>query len=52
MADTPSNLGGCDDGRLNCIPITEGRNYIARMYEPGLEILSGGWVFPKPGLAQ
>jgi hypothetical protein len=24
------NAGGCVDGRINCIPITEGWNYVAR----------------------
>ncbi len=42
------NFGGCEDGRINCIPITDGWNYAARMYEPGPEILSGEWVFPTP----
>ncbi|MEE4382600.1 MAG: DUF1254 domain-containing protein [Pseudomonadales bacterium] len=41
------NAGGCDDGRINCIPITPGWNYVARTYLPGEEILSGKWVFPE-----
>ena len=40
------NFGGCDDGRVNCIPIKEGWNYVARMYEPHQEILEGAWKFP------
>ena len=40
------NFGGCDDGRGNCLPVTEGWNYAVRMYEPRPEILDGSWVFP------
>ena len=42
------HLGGCDDGRVNCIPITPGWNYATRMYAPREEILSGEWDFPEP----
>jgi len=41
------NAGGCEDGRPNCIPITEGWNYIWRMYKPGVEALSGEFSFPE-----
>ena len=41
------NAGGCDDGRINCIPITKGWNYVARTYRPRPEILSGKWTFPE-----
>ncbi|WP_216825890.1 DUF1214 domain-containing protein [Sulfitobacter sp. SK012] len=40
------HAGGCDDGRVNCLPITEGWNYIVRMYKPGPEIISGEYQFP------
>jgi hypothetical protein len=40
------HFGACDDGRVNCIPITPGWNYLIRMYEPGPEILDGSWRFP------
>jgi len=40
-------FGGCDDGRVNCIPITPGWNYAIRMYKPREEILDGNWAFPK-----
>lgn len=40
------NFGGCDDGRINCLPISEGWNYAVRMYEPRPEILDGSWKFP------
>ena len=40
------HLGGCQDGRVNCLPIMEGWNYTVRLYQPGPEILDGSWVFP------
>jgi hypothetical protein len=40
------HLGGCDDGRANCLPIMEGWNYVVRLYQPGPEILDGSWTFP------
>ncbi|SDE71611.1 DUF1214 domain-containing protein [Ruegeria marina] len=40
------HLGGCEDGRANCLPIMAGWNYTVRLYEPGAEILDGSWVFP------
>ena len=42
------HFGGCDDGRINCIPISPGWNYAIRMYEPREEILDGSWRFPTP----
>lgn len=42
------NFGGCEDGRVNCIPISNGWNYTVRLYEPNKEILTGKWTFPKP----
>ena len=42
------HFGSCDDGRINCIPISPGWNYAVRMYEPGPEILDGSWQFPRP----
>ncbi len=42
------HFGGCGDGRVNCLPITEGWNYIVRMYQPRAEILEGKYVFPNP----
>lgn len=41
------NAGGCEDGRINCIPITKGWNYVARTYKPRPEIVSGEWIFPE-----
>ena len=40
------HFGGCEDGRVNCLPIMEGWNYNVRHYQPGPEILNGSWVFP------
>jgi hypothetical protein len=41
------HFGACDDGRVNCIPITPGWNYAVRMYQPRKEILDGIWTFPE-----
>ena len=41
------HFGGCEGGRVNCIPISPGWNYTIRMYEPEAEILDGSWVFPE-----
>jgi hypothetical protein len=40
------HLGGCDDGRVNCIPITPRWSYAVRLYQPREEILDGSWAFP------
>ena len=40
------HFGGCEDDRINCLPISEGWNYAARMYQPRNEILNGSWTFP------
>ena len=40
------NAGGCEDGRINCIPITKGWNYVFRVYRPRAEVVSGEWVPP------
>lgn len=40
------NFDGCDDDRVNCIPITADWNYAIRLYEPRSEILDGSWTFP------
>jgi len=38
---------GGDPDQINYLPITEGWNYVIRMYEPDEEILDGSWTFPK-----
>lgn len=40
------NLGGCADGRPNCLRIMDGWNYTVRLYRPRPEILDGTWTFP------
>jgi len=42
------HFGGCEDGRMNCIPISAGWNYTVRMYDPREEIQNGSWMFPEP----
>ena len=42
------HFGGCEDNRINCLPISKGWNYAARMYQPREEILNGSWTFPVP----
>jgi hypothetical protein len=46
------NFGGCDDGRMNCLPVVDGWNYAVRMYQPKPEIISGEWTFPAFEAAQ
>jgi hypothetical protein len=41
---TTVQFGG--DGAANLLPITEGWNYIVRLYRPRAEILDGSWTFP------
>jgi hypothetical protein len=40
------HLGGCEDGRVNCLPLMEGWNYVVRMYRPEPEVIDGSWTFP------
>jgi hypothetical protein len=42
------HFGGCEDKRVNCLPLTEGWNYAVRLYQPREEILDGEWTFPRP----
>lgn len=41
---TTVQFGG--SGAANVLPITEGWNYIVRLYRPRPEILDGSWTFP------
>ena len=41
------HFGACEDGRINCIPITPEWNYTVRLYKPRAEILDGSWTFPR-----
>lgn len=40
------HFGACEDGRINCLPITPDWNYAIRLYEPEAAILDGTWTFP------
>jgi hypothetical protein len=42
------HFGGCEDRRVNCLPIMEGWNYTVRLYQPKKEILEGEWTVPSP----
>lgn len=39
-------FGDHPDGAANVLPITEGWNYLVRMYRPRPEIADGRWTFP------
>ncbi|WP_407108055.1 DUF1214 domain-containing protein [Rhodococcus aetherivorans] len=38
--------GGDDADRANHLSVTEGWNYLVRLYRPRAEVLDGSWVFP------
>jgi len=42
-------FGGDGDPVRNSLPITDGWNYLVRLYRPRPEILSGEWTFPALG---
>ncbi len=46
------HLGGCDDGRINCLPVMEGWNYTIRLYQPSSEVIDGTWTFPEAQLLE
>jgi hypothetical protein len=39
-------FGDCTRDIPNCLPVTEGWNYMVRLYRPRREILDGTWSFP------
>lgn len=39
-------FGGCTSSTVNCLPITDGWNYMVRLYQPQESILNGSWKFP------
>lgn len=39
-------FGGCSKDTPNCMPVTNGWNYMVRLYRPRQEILDGSWSFP------
>ncbi len=44
-------FGGCDGKIPNCLPITDGWNYMVRLYRPRAALLDGHWHFPSAVLA-
>jgi len=40
-------FGGCDGKIPNCLPTTNGWNYLVRLYRPRDAILEGKWKFPE-----
>ncbi len=40
-------FGGCDGKIPNCLPTTEGWNYMVRLYRPRAAVLDGQWHFPE-----
>jgi hypothetical protein len=42
-------FGGDGDPARNSLPITDGWNYLVRLYRPRPEILAGEWTFPALG---
>ena len=40
-------FGDFGDGRPNCVPITDGWNYVVRLYRPR-EVVDGAWTFLEP----
>lgn len=43
------HFGGCDDERVNCLPIMDGWSYVIRLFQPRPEILDGSWIFAAFG---
>ncbi len=39
-------FGNCTRDTPNCLPVTDGWNYMVRLYRPRQEILDGSWSFP------
>lgn len=39
-------FGDHGPGATNCIPITDGWNYLVRLYRPRAAVLDGSWTFP------
>jgi len=38
---------GGDPGSVNYLPITEGWNYVVRLYQPREQVVDGSWKFPE-----
>ena len=44
--DYQIQFGGCNQSSVNCLPISNGWNYMVRLYQPQDAILKGTWKFP------
>ncbi len=44
---TTVRFGDFPPGTPNAIPVTEGWNYLVRLYRPRAEIIDGTWTFPR-----
>ncbi|MGW9588211.1 DUF1214 domain-containing protein [Microbacterium sp. NPDC055455] len=44
---TTVRFGDFPPGTANAIPVTEGWNYLVRLYRPHPEVLDGSWTFPR-----
>ena len=44
---TTVRFGDFPPGTPNAIPVTEGWNYLVRLYRPHPEVLDGSWTFPR-----
>ena len=40
------HLGGCTDGRTNCLPLPDGWNAVVRFYRPRPALRDGSWTMP------
>jgi len=45
-------FGGCDKTIANCLPTSDGWNYMVRLYRPEASILDGSWTFPVAEIAR
>lgn len=41
------NFGGCEDRRVNCIPVSDGWDYLVQTYEPNEAVTNGIYEFPE-----
>lgn len=48
LSSATIQFGGCEKDTANCLPISEGWNYMVRLYRRRKEILEGTW---KPSAA-
>lgn len=45
-------FGGCEAATPNCLPVTDGWNYMVRLYRPEAALLDGSWSFPVAEVAK